>query len=96
MPFKPIALDAYLELHLSNNPTENRRDFLARLHAALGAHRAGDLCDCGSSIWVIGSAVARHACFTCITGEAVPVDDYEIQEACQAVCGRAEGLQKSR
>jgi len=31
---------------------------------------------------VIGSAFVGNACFTCITGEADPSDDYEIAEAC--------------
>jgi hypothetical protein len=40
-------------------------------------------CDCGNSLWVIGSAVAGNACFTCITHESVPDKDYEIDEACE-------------
>jgi hypothetical protein len=31
-------------------------------------------------IWAIGSAVVGNACFTCITGEADPSSDYEIDE----------------
>lgn len=85
MPFRPIELDAYVELHLKHNPTGNRRDLLARLRTALTARRAGDVCECGNPIWVIGSAVAGQSCFTCITGEAVPVDDYEIQDVCRGV-----------
>jgi hypothetical protein len=38
-------------------------------------------CRCGNPIWVIGSAVVGNACFTCITGEALPDDDFEIDEA---------------
>jgi hypothetical protein len=32
---------------------------------------------------VIGSAVVGNACFTCITGEAMPDNEYEIDEACE-------------
>jgi hypothetical protein len=31
---------------------------------------------------VIGSAEAGLKCFTCITGESDPSEDYEIAEAC--------------
>jgi hypothetical protein len=46
------------------------------------AFKAGERCDCGEPIWVIGSAVAGHMCFTCITGSANDSEDYEIVEAC--------------
>ena len=49
-------------------------------------------CECGEPIWVIGSAVAGHACFTCITGEATPSGDYEIDE----VLGVKYGNQPNR
>ena len=39
-------------------------------------------CACGARIWVIGSAEAGNGCFTCITGDAWPRADYEIDEAC--------------
>jgi hypothetical protein len=37
---------------------------------------------CGEPIWVIGSAEAGNACFTSITGDTEPSEDYEIAEAC--------------
>lgn len=48
----------------------------------LADYQAGARCDCGEPIWVIGSAETGHMCFTCITGEADPSEDYEIAEAC--------------
>jgi hypothetical protein len=30
----------------------------------------------------LGEYVRLHVCFTCITGESYPVEDYEIAEAC--------------
>ncbi|MGE4541145.1 MAG: hypothetical protein AB7D35_07780, partial [Bacteroidales bacterium] len=38
-------------------------------------------CSCGNDIWVIGSASVGNSCFTCITGESYPTDDYEIESA---------------
>ena len=82
MPFVPIAVDAFVELHVKANPEEDPEDFRCRLRESLRAREAGVTCDCGEPIWVIGSAVAGRACFTCITGEAVPDDDYEIDDVC--------------
>ena len=33
---------------------------------------------CGNDIWIIGSASVGNSCFTCITGENYPIDDFEI------------------
>jgi hypothetical protein len=83
MPFVPITIDAFVDLHVRSNPDEAPAAFKARLQDALEARLAGATCDCGEPIWVVGSAVAGHACFTCITGEAQPEDDYEIADACR-------------
>lgn len=82
MPFEPIAIDAFVDLHMKSNPDEDPKVLKSRLKRALEAHEAGTRCDCGEPIWVIGSAVVRHACFTCLTGEASPDSDYEIAGAC--------------
>ena len=82
MGFAPIRLEEYVRLHLRNNPGVVAADLTARLQYALDAHKAGKRCYCGGPIWVIGSAEAGLMCFTCITGEADPSDDYEIAEAC--------------
>ena len=76
--FTPISLDDYVELHLRANPGTNRAELTARLRHAMRADRKGVRCHCGAPIWIIGSAEAGLACFTCITGEAVPDNDYEI------------------
>jgi hypothetical protein len=55
---------------------------IAQLQSALKAYLAGERCHCGEPIWMIGGSQAGHFCFTCITGEAYPSDDYEIAEAC--------------
>ena len=55
---------------------------MAELQAALKAYRQGIRCSCGEPIWVIGASQVGNMCFTCITGEAYPEDDYELREVC--------------
>lgn len=81
MEFKKISIDKYLELHLKNNPTENRVDLERRIKNALKDYQKGVKCSCGNDIWVIGSASVGNSCFTCITGESLPIDDFEIESA---------------
>src|ERR1039458_3192138 len=82
MSFVPIKLGDYVRLFPKSNRGENAKAVTARLRSALEAYKAGERCDCGEPIWVVGSAEAGHSCFTCITGEADPSEDYEIAEAC--------------
>ena len=79
--FTPITIDAYVERHVLRNRDDKPEDVRAWLQRALRDHQAGVKCQCGKPIWVIGSAVAGNACFTCITGEAHPDSDFEIDEA---------------
>ena len=79
--FIPITIDEYFEKHLAANPSVDRAELRERLQCALAAALAGERCACGNSIWVIGSAEIGLSCFACITGEAVPREDYEIVEA---------------
>lgn len=87
--FKPISLESYVELHLNANPDFSREEIRDGLIAALDTHKRGVQCHCGNPIWVIGSAVAGNSCFTCITGESVPDNDYELDEAMQIAGGKA-------
>ena len=80
MAFIPIGIAEYVALHVRSNPDEDPVDLAARLRHAVDAARSGARCRCGEPIWVIGSGFAGHACFTCITGEASPESDYEIDE----------------
>jgi|ERR1019366_4406774 hypothetical protein len=91
MGFVPIQLRDYVRLFLKSNRGETAEAVTARLRSAIEAHKAGERCDCGEPIWVIGSAEAGHACFTCITGEADPSEDYEIAEACDKHSVRSRG-----
>jgi hypothetical protein len=76
--FSPIKLSDYVELHIRANPGTDRAELTQRLEHAVRAYRKGTRCRCGDRIWIIGSAEAGLACFTCITGEATPDHDYEI------------------
>lgn len=81
--FIPISLEKYIKLHLKSNPETSREEITSGLKDALRAYKEGVKCSCGNPIWVIGSAIVGYSCFTCITGEAYPDDDYEIDEVCQ-------------
>jgi len=81
MGFIPISINAYIKIHLKNNPTETEKDLRNRLNSALADYKKGIKCSCGNDIWVIGSASVGNSCFKCITGESYPTDDYEIDSA---------------
>lgn len=81
MGFVPISIDKYIKKHLQSNRSENENDLRKRLNSALENYQNGVKCSCGNDIWVIGSATAGNSCFTCITGEGYPLDDYEIDSA---------------
>ncbi len=81
MGFIPISIDKYIKKHLKNNPSESEKDLRKRLNSTLADYKKGVKCSCGNDIWVIGSASVGNGCFTCITGESYPIDDYEIDSA---------------
>jgi hypothetical protein len=78
MGFIPITIDKYIKKHLENNPSAKEVDVRKGLNFAIDAYNKGIKCSCGNDIWVIGSAFVGNSCFTCITGESYPTDDYEI------------------
>ncbi len=81
MGFTPISIDLYIKKHLKNNPSENENNLRKRLNRALLDSNNGVKCSCGNNIWVIGSASTGNSCFTCITGESFPTNEYEIDLA---------------
>ena len=83
MGFVPIGVRKYVKLHVKAN-AENPTDLLVRLRACVSDALAGARCRCGAPVWVVGSVSAGYGCFTCITGEAFPSDDYEIDEVLNA------------
>jgi hypothetical protein len=78
MGFIPVSIEEYIKKHLKRNPDENETDLRRRLNNAIADFNKGIKCHCGKDIWVIGSASVGNSCFTCITGESGPTDDYEI------------------
>ncbi len=74
-----IPKEQYVDLFLQSNPSRRRDEVVASLDRVIVAHRSGRRCGCGHEIWMIGSAEVGYGCFTCITGEAVPDSDYEIE-----------------
>lgn len=81
MGYVPISIDKYIKKHLVSNPSDDERDLRKRLNSALNDFKNGVKCSCGNDIWVIGSAFVGNSCFTCITGESYPSEDYEIDSA---------------
>ncbi len=81
--FTPIKLNKFVDKYIQSNPGTSRKEITTGLKATLRDYKSGVKCDCGNPIWVIGSAVTGNACFTCVTGEAMPDSDYEIDEACE-------------
>ena len=81
MGFKAISIKDYVNLHLASNPDITKSEALERINRALNDFNTGVKCHCGRNIWVIGSAFLGNSCYTCITGEDYPSDNYEIDEA---------------
>jgi hypothetical protein len=79
--WNPISIDRYVKIHLKKNPNENERGLRVRIEAALDDYKNGVKCQCGKDIWIVGSASAPFACFSCLTGKDHPRGDYEIDSA---------------
>ena len=84
MGFVPIRMEEFIQLHQKSNPGDRPDEFRRLLRRSVADARRGARCYCGAPIWAIGSAVVGNACFTCITGEADPSSDYEIDEVLKA------------
>jgi len=78
MNFTPISKNNYLALHLKNNPSIIEAELRRNLETALTAYNNRIKCSCGEDIWVVGSASVGNSCYTCITGNNLPKDNYEI------------------
>lgn len=77
--FSPISLEDYLDRHMQSNPDQDRVEVKSRIEELIKYHKEGGRCHCGNEIWVVGSAAAQWpGCFSHITGERLPDDDFEI------------------
>lgn len=79
--FLSISVDEFVKATININPKEDLKGLRQSVLDALKDYKDGTTCDCGNPIWVAGSAIAGNGCFTCITGEAAPDEDFEIDEA---------------
>ena len=79
--FIPITLAEYIKKHVVSNPGVDPTELKIRLQNVLAAKERGERCTCGEEVWVLGSAEVGLMCFTCITGEATPSNDYELISA---------------
>lgn len=77
--FTKISIDKFINLHKKNNPDTDTAALKKSLTHFRKLKLQGQKCDCGNPIWIIGSAFAGMACFTCITGETDCSNDYEIK-----------------
>lgn len=78
MNFTPISINNYVALHLKNNPSQKEEDLRRNLETAIRDYENNVKCSCGEDIWVIGSASIGNSCYTCMTGEKLPTENYEI------------------
>ena len=78
MNYTPISIDNYVALHLKNNPSIKEEELRQKLDTAISDYNKNIKCSCGKDIWVIGSASIGNSCYSCITGEKLPTDNYEI------------------
>lgn len=77
--FASISIDNFLQKHKKKNKKENIAELKEQLLYFKKLKTAGATCDCGNEIWIIGSAFSGKTCFTCLTGESDPSNDYEIE-----------------
>jgi len=75
-----ITTEKFAKMYVKNNPGEIFNEIKSNLKTALKRKKAGAICvNCGEPIWAAGSAIVGfNGCFTCITGESDPSEDYEI------------------
>jgi hypothetical protein len=78
MNFTPISKQEYVALHLMNNPSTNEAELRNNLDNTLTDFNNRIKCSCGKDIWVIGSASLGNGCYSCLTGETLPTDNYEL------------------
>jgi len=81
MGFQAISTEDFLATYHKNNPKEELKKVRQELERALADYKDGITCKCGNDIWVIGSAIVGNMCYTCITGEVFPDEDYELKDA---------------
>ena len=77
--FTKISVDSFIEIYKPNNPQADLKKLRNDILYFRQLKIEGVKCNCGNSLWVIGSAISGKGCFTCITGESDFSNDYEIE-----------------
>ena len=77
--FIKIKIDDFVNQTVAANPGLDAKQLTIVLEEFKVRKIKGELCDCGESIWIVGSALTGKGCFTCITGETDKSDDYEVE-----------------
>jgi len=77
--FNKISIDNFLEKYKLSNPKEDITKLKKSIIEFRKLKAAGVKCNCGGSLWIIGSAISGKGCFTCITGESDCSNDYDIK-----------------
>jgi hypothetical protein len=77
--FTKIKIKDFVKQTVTANPDLDAKQLTEDLEKFKIRKTKGELCDCGESIWIIGSALTGKGCFTCITGETDKTDDYEVE-----------------
>jgi hypothetical protein len=77
--FTKISIDKFIEKFKADNPKEDTITLRKSLLHFKKLKAEGATCDCGNSIWIIGSAFSGRTCFTCLAGVSHCSDDYEIK-----------------
>jgi hypothetical protein len=77
--FNKISIDNFIEKYRRDNPQEDLKKLREDILYFKQLKIQGIKCDCGNSLWVIGSAISGKNCFTCITGDSDFSRDYEIE-----------------
>lgn len=77
--FTKISLDNFIKEYEKANPKDDLNKLRKDLLHFKQLKAEGVKCNCGNSLWIIGSAISGTGCFTCITGETDFSNDYEIE-----------------
>ncbi len=81
MDFIKISLENYVKIRLQFAPESNEQEVREKLENALATYKAGEKCECGNEIWVIGSAFMDTGCYYCLTGNFSCNKEYELSDA---------------
>ena len=77
--FNKISVDNFIRKYKLNNPNADIVQLKSALIHFKELRSEGIKCNCGNSLWVIGSALSGKTCFTCLTGESDFSNEFDIE-----------------